>query len=1065
MPPGHEHDDDPGHVITAGGHEHERSAPPPLTPGDPGPDEVSKAGGLAHAIFRPAGGRWKRPHPAENPDPRGSFGYVGSFALLHDHDVGDQGPGTLVFPIDAKAIGGVARGTLRIFRWIEKARRWTLVPRTAPGQTRDYVWALIDPAAPGLYGLIGVHGDPLVARTLALHAAIRGAAEALGKELGREVLRRTCGMLLCDPAARKRIADREIYRALVEDNHRIGLPGVVLPPMPDMPMPETAMPDMPMPDVPMPETAPLPKVDPCETCRELADRGQTAPETALFALSVAPASLAGEWSLVEALPADRNDVLPVHAALLRTGKILYFGGSENVGAQNIAGGAAIDKTRLYDPATGSLEILPSPPRHDLFCCGHAFLSDGRLLAAGGTKDWGGVPHPNHGVNFEGLRSAAIFEPAAPAGESPWTPVERLRPERGQTRGGGAWYPALAALPDGKILQMGGPPEFEDSRHNNRMLEVFDPESGHWIDQGAGADIPASDTADLPQYPRLHVLGTGQVFCATPLEGPGGGPGWQSWTWNPANRVWTPVGSKPGGEFNGFDTSSVLLPLRAAEHYRAHVLYTNRPDPMIIDLSALAPTWQATAPRALSDPVDGPPIRYHATAVLLADGTVLLQGGHNDPNNWDPPVLTAELFDPKTGTWSIGADAAVPRVYHSVALLLPDGRVWTAGSDYGNGSHEMRMEMYSPPYLFRGARPTIAAAPDVVTIGANFDVDTPQAGAIATAALVRCGTATHAQAIDQRWVDLVIAQAQSARLTLQAPPNSRVAPPGYYMLFLLDGAGVPSVAKVLRLQSNARPTISRLYPRSGPPAGGSAVTILGTNFQPGATVTLGGVAATGVAVVSETEITVTSPARPPGTLHDVVVRNPDGSTRTQPDAWLSDFLDVPQAHLFHDAVERLFRSGVTAGCGGGNFCPNDTVTRAQMAIFLLRALHGPGWAPPPATGTVFTDVPANAFAAAAIERAAAEGIFPPGGSFGPAVAVTRAEMAKLLLRAEHGPGYAPPAAAGVFGDVPAADPSAPWIERLAREAITGGCGGGNYCPDDTSRRAEMAAFLVRTFGLP
>jgi hypothetical protein len=75
------------------------------------------------------------------------------------------------------------------------------------------------------------------------------------------------------------------------------------------------------------------------------------------------------------------------------------------------------------------------------------------------------------------------------------------------------------------------------------------------------------------------------------------------------------------------------------------------------------------------------------------------------------------------------------------------------------------------------------------------------------------------------------------------------------------------------------------------------------------------------------------------------------------------------------------------------------------------------------------------------------------------------MAKLLLRAEHGPGDAPPAAAGVFGDVPAADPSAPWIERLAREAITGGCGGGNYCPDDTSRRAEMAAFLVRTFGLP
>ena len=1047
MPPGHEHHEEtPGHVIMAGGHEHERSAPPPLIPGDPGPDEVSKADGLTHPIFRPAGGRWSRPHPAENPDPRGSFGYVGSFVLLHDHDTGDEGPGTLVLPIDDEAIGGVSRGTLRVFQWFEKERRWSPVPRSAPGQTRDYVWARID--GPGLYALIGVHADPLIARTLALHAVMRGTAEGPAGDLGRELLRKICGLILCDPAFRKRVSDPRFYRALVEENHRLGLPGVVLPPMPGMP-----------------ETAPLPKVDPCETCRELAERGQTAPEIALFALSTAPASLAGEWTLIDAVPAGHNDVLPVHAALLRTGKVLYFGGSENVGSQNVAGGAAIDKTRLYDPATGALEILPSPPRHDLFCCGHAFLSDGRLLAAGGTKDWGGVAHPNHGQNFEGLRSAAVFEPAAPAGSSPWTPIERLRPERGQTRGGGAWYPALAGLPDGKVLRMGGPPEYEDSRHNNRMLEVFDPETGHWIDQGAPADIPASDVYDLPQYPRLHVMGTGQVFCPTPLEGPTGGPGWQSWTWNPASRAWTPVGSGPGGEFNGFDTSSVLLPLHAAEHYRAHVLYTNRPDPMIIDLSALAPSWQATAPRALFDPVSGPPVRYHATAVILADGTVLLQGGHSDPSDWDPPVLTAELFDPKTGAWSIAAVAAVPRVYHSVALLLPDGRVWTAGSDYGNGSHEMRMEMYSPPYLFRGARPVITAAPDVVAIAANFDVETPQAASIATAALVRCGTATHAQVIDQRWVDLAIAQVQQGRLTLTAPPNSRVAPPGYYMLFLLDGSGVPSVARILRLQSSARPTISRLYPRSGPPSGGAAVTILGTNFQPGASVTFGGAAATGVVVVSESEITATSPALPAGTLNDVVVRNPDLSTRTQAGGWLSDFHDVPAAHLFHDAVERLFRSGVTAGCGGGNFCPNDTVTRAQMAVFLLRAEHGHGWAPPPATGAVFADVAATAFAAGAIEQAATEGIFPVGGNFGPAVPVTRAEMAMLLLKAVHGPGYAPPAATGVFGDVPAGNPAAPWIERLAREGITGGCGGGNYCPNDTSKRAEMAAFLVRAFGLP
>jgi hypothetical protein len=674
-------------------------------------------------------------------------------------------------------------------------------------------------------------------------------------------------------------------------------------------------------------------------------------------------------------------------------------------------------------------------------------------------------HPNHAMNFEGLRSAAIFEPAAPTGASPWTPVARLLPQRGQARGGGSWYPGLAELSDGKVVKMGGPPEWEDTRLNNRTLEVFDPETQRWTDQGAGADVPASDGFDYPQYPRLHLLPDGNLFCATPLEGPTGGPGWRSWTWNPATKAWTASANGPGGGFIGFDTSAVLLPLTHASGHRPRVLYVNRDVPQWIDLGAPTPAWQPTSPRALSDPVTGPPIRYHATAVLLADGKVAVFGGHSDPNSWDPPELRTEQFDPATGTWSVLATAAVPRIYHSVALLLPDGRVWTAGSDYGNGVHEPRMEMFSPPYLFRGPRPTLSSAPDVVGVGGSFEVATPDAGRIATVALVRCGTSTHAFSIDQRWVELPVTGVGAGRLIVAGPPNTRVAPPGYYMLFLLDDDGVPSVAKILRVQASDRPTISRLYPRSGEAAGGTAVTILGTNFRPGATVAFGGVLAGNVAVVGETIVTVTAPALPPGTLHDVRVRNADGSERTLPKGWMADFVDVPAGHLFHDAVERLFRNAVTSGCGPGRFCPGDRVTRAQMALFLLRAEHGQGWAPPAPSGGTYTDVPANAFGAGAIEQAAAEGIFPPGGTFGPGVFVTRADMAKLLLRAEHGPAYVPPPAAGIFGDVPAADPSAPWIERLFHEGITAGCGGGNFCPADGSTRAEMAAFLVRTFGLP
>ena len=151
-----------------------------------------------------------------------------------------------------------------------------------------------------------------------------------------------------------------------------------------------------------------------------------------------------------------------------------------------------------------------------------------------------------------------------------------------------------------------------------------------------------------------------------------------------------------------------------------------------------------------------------------------------------------------------------------------------------------------------------------------------------------------------------------------------------------------------------------------------------------------------------------------------------------------------------------------------YCPDDTVARAQMAVFLVRGIHGAAFAPPAATGTVFADVPASNVFAQWIEQLAADHITGGcgGGKYCPSAAVSRAEMAIFLLKAKHGAGYTPPPATGaVFGDVPAGDPFAPWIERLAAEGISGGCGGGNYCPGQAVTRAQMAVFLVRAFGLP
>lgn len=183
-----------------------------------------------------------------------------------------------------------------------------------------------------------------------------------------------------------------------------------------------------------------------------------------------------------------------------------------------------------------------------------------------------------------------------------------------------------------------------------------------------------------------------------------------------------------------------------------------------------------------------------------------------------------------------------------------------------------------------------------------------------------------------------------------------------------------------------------------------------------------------------------------------------------------FTDVPFSHFANFFIEILFRSGISGGCSTNPllFCPDAPVTRAQMAIFILRGMHGSNFIPPAATGTVFSDVPADAFAANFIEQLAAEGITGGcgNGNYCPDTTVTRAQMAIFLLRGEHGSTFTPPPATGtIFSDVPAGSFAADFIEQLAAENITGGCGNGNYCPDATVTRAQMAIFLVKTFIFP
>jgi len=259
--------------------------------------------------------------------------------------------------------------------------------------------------------------------------------------------------------------------------------------------------------------------------------------------------------------------------------------------------------------------------------------------------------------------------------------------------------------------------------------------------------------------------------------------------------------------------------------------------------------------------------------------------------------------------------------------------------------------------------------------------------------------------------------------------------------------------------------------SNPPSGtpnGIQTTLLGFHFLDGATASVGGVAATGVNVSNYNTMLLTVPALPPGSLNDIVVTNTDGSVGTLPNGWIADFLDVPGSQQFYNFVTTLVRNEITVGIGGGNYGVDGGTKRQQMAVFLLKAKHGVCYVPPPCAG-VFPDVPCTSVFAPWIEALAAEGVTTGcgGGNFCPDNLVTRRQMAVFLLKSKYGSNYTPPDCTGVFDDVPC--PSAPavtFIEELATEQITGGCSISPplYCPDGTSTRGQMAVFITKTFQL-
>ena len=500
----------------------------------------------------------------------------------------------------------------------------------------------------------------------------------------------------------------------------------------------------------------------------------------------------GRWIVLKDFAGADLDagVAAIHAALLAPNHILYFGGDQFDPGRNDLG--AVDATRLFDCGAFTIAYVGSPVS-DVFCCGHAHLQDGSLLVAGGTQDYPDEFHPHLGIeHFRGHRRSWIFN----HGTATWTETGLLVPEPGrEPRGGGRWYPTLLTLLDGRVLALSGHPVHDDSRHQNRTLELYTspspaPTSGAWkmVPPGSNPEIELD-------YPRLHVMRDGGVFSTTPMAG-------RVKRWTPYNDAlaWSDMAAAPPTGLGHLDWTSVLLPL-LPDDYRGRVLLAGDREPHRIDLDAGPPVWEKTKPRALA----GSPPRINLNATLLPTGEVFVCGGVRDVDDDDTAVLDAELYRPTDDTWEQQPRAKVPRNYHSVALLMPDGRVWTGGSSkdhqVGMENQERRIEIFEPWYHC-AARPVIALAPDSVACDEAFVLRTPQAGAISRIVVILPGSVTHAFNAGQRYIGLAFRPFGGNRLLVTAPPN-RVTPPGDYLLYVLwrdpvDGREVPSIGHFMRI---------------------------------------------------------------------------------------------------------------------------------------------------------------------------------------------------------------------------------------------------------------------------
>lgn len=449
-----------------------------------------------------------------------------------------------------------------------------------------------------------------------------------------------------------------------------------------------------------------------------------------------PFAKEGRWGTPVTSP-----VVGIHVSMLPSRKVLLWGR---------AGDA-----HLWDPASpGAGFALMSAP-YEVFCSGHSFLPDGRLLVAGG-----------HSVGTSGIPSTVIFDPAS----NTWSTTGSMA--------FGRYYPTITALPNGDVLAVAG------SDENRNVVTIPEIRTGDtWrLLTTASLAIPN------PYYPAMFLAPNGKVFLA-------GFPQTSRYLDVSGTGAWTTVADRQVAD-RTMGSAVMYAP--------GKILYVGGGDPPtssaeVIDLNQPSPDWRSVPGMAFA--------RRQLNVTILADGQILVTHGTSGSgfNNLAGAIRAAEVWNPATESWSTMAEESSARAYHSATVLLPNARVLTSGSGEGGGvlleNSNFTLQVFTPPYLFNSdgtlaARPTTTAAPSTISYGESFTVETPDAGSVSRGTLIRLSSVTHAFNQSQLIYPLTFSATGPTSLAAAGPTSANLAPPGPYMLFLINGSGVPSVAKMV-----------------------------------------------------------------------------------------------------------------------------------------------------------------------------------------------------------------------------------------------------------------------------